>query len=369
MNDADAHPSEPVRPADLNGSKPAQPETAQRPPEGLWSRLKSVVGVKPASTMRDDLADVLAQEELTDRNGTQAFSPEERMYLRNILTLRETRVEDVMVPRADIDAVDDTIALGDLIRLFRKSGHSRMPVYAETLDDPRGMIHIKDLMAYLAEAADVPPDPEGKRRKKWPANLDLRRVDLAKPLKELELMRQILFVPPSMPATTLLIKMQTSRTQMALVIDEYGGTDGLVSLEDIVETVVGDIEDEHDEDEDPMFEPGGDGIWIADARVEIEDIVAEIGADFNLGELGEEVDTLGGLLFYLVDRVPVRGELISASTVPGFEFEVLDADPRRIKRVRIYRRRHAQRAQPKTAEAETAGSRRTGAGLGITRPI
>jgi len=330
-----------------NGSNGSGGNGSGRVADGWLGRLRALVGLRPASTMRDDLADALAQDVTAEEEADQVFSPEERMYLRNILNLRETRVEDVMVPRADIDAVDQTTPLGDLLRRFEESGHSRMPVYAETLDDPRGMIHIKDLMAYLTETADVPPAPEGKRRKKMPANLDLRRVDLATPLKEVDLVRKLLFVPPSMPATSLLAKMQTSRTQMALVIDEYGGTDGLVSLEDIVEVVVGDIEDEHDEDTDPMLVASGEGAWTADARIEIEDAAEEIGADFSIGDHGEEVDTLGGLLFSLVDRVPVRGELITSPDIPGFEFEVLDADPRRIKRLRIYRKRLGPRSQVK----------------------
>jgi len=149
-----------------------------------------------------------------------------------------------------------------------------------------------------------------------------------------------------MQTTDLLATMQANRMQLALVIDEYGGTDGLVSLEDIVETVVGDIVDEHDDDEAPMITSSGDGIWIADARIDLEDAVAAIGEDFEIAEAAEEVDTLGGLLFSMIGRVPVRGELISSPELPGYEMEILDADPRRIKRLRIYQRRADGQRRP-----------------------
>ena len=184
-----------------------------------------------------------------------AFSPGERAMLNNILRLREVRVEDVMVPRADIEAVEINTTLGDLMNLFEQSGHSRMPVYAETLDDPRGMVHIRDVVAHITRAR---PRQEGARARKPAAGgrrLDLANVDLAKTIGELSLIRTVLFVPPSMLASDLMARMQATRTQMALVIDEYGGTDGLVSLEDIVEMVVGDIEDEHDDDE-PLITAG-----------------------------------------------------------------------------------------------------------------
>jgi CBS domain containing-hemolysin-like protein len=266
--------------------------------------------------------------------------------LSNILRLREVRVDDVMVPRADIDAVDIGIAVGDLLVKFRESGHSRMPVFRETLDDPVGFVHIKDLMAYIAHAAAVTPDPEKKSKRRAHADLDLRRVDLARNLGEAELVRNILFVPPSMPVPALLASMQATRMQMALVIDEYGGTDGVVSLEDVIEMVVGDIEDEYDDDTGQMIVPEGDGVFLADARADLDDVAAAVGTDFALSEESEDVDTIGGLVYSLIGRIPVRGELIA---VPGgFEFEILDADPRRIKRLRIYRRQSgAPRPEPR----------------------
>jgi CBS domain containing-hemolysin-like protein len=318
--------ADPVPPA-ASTPKPNGHRPDAEPAGGLFARLAARV-FRGRPSLRDNLETALAAE-IADGH---AFSPEERTLLQNILRLREIRVEDVMVPRADIDAVEAGIALVDLIAAFRASGHSRMPIYRETLDDPIGMVHIKDLMTFIAAAAARPDAEQGP--------LDLGRVDLARPLADTGLVRPVLFVPASMPATDLMAKMQAARVQMALVIDEYGGTDGLVSLEDLVETVVGDIEDEHDDDDDEAtIKPVADGVWVADARVALETVQDIIGDAFEVGAVGEEVDTLGGLIFALVGRIPVRGELISPKSLPGFEFEVLDADPRRIRRLRIYRRR------------------------------
>jgi CBS domain containing-hemolysin-like protein len=216
--------------------------------------------------------------------------------------------------------------------VFEQSGHSRMPVYAETLDDPRGMIHIRDVMGHITRLARVKKGRVSKAAAARPPALDLANVDLTRSIGELNLIRSVLFVPPSMLASDLMARMQAARTQMALVIDEYGGTDGLVSLEDIVEMVVGDIEDEHDDDE-PLITQAGEGVFIVDAKAEIDDVAAKIGEDFKPGEHGEYVDTIGGMIFNTLGRVPARGEVVQA--IPGFEFHVLDADPRRVKRVRI----------------------------------
>ena len=312
-------------------SDPAAPgEDGDRTQEGWLERLKAAVGLRGGSLHRDDLTEALQGDALLE-----SFTPDERSMLRNLLSMRELRVADVMVPRADIEAVEIGVSLGELIKSFKECGHSRMPVYRETLDDPLGMVHIKDLLAHMSRVAEAPSDPENKRRKRYPGDLDLKRVDLAKPLSELGLVRTILFVPPSMQATALLANMQAARVQMALVIDEYGGTDGLISLEDIVETVFGEIDDEHDDDEAPTIVRETDGTFLADARATLEEVVEIIGEDFAKVEHDEEIDTIGGLVFSLIGRIPVRGELIS---VPGFEFEILDADPRRIKRIRIRRR-------------------------------
>ncbi|MCR4268738.1 hemolysin family protein [Nitratireductor sp. ZSWI3] len=304
--------------------------------QSLRERLMAALGLRNGSSLRDDLADALSQH----AHDAAAFSPGERAMLNNILRLRELRVEDVMVPRADIEAVELSTTLGDLLNAFEKSGHSRMPVYGETLDDPRGMVHIRDVVGHLITAAR-PKRARGSRKTAEAQAIDLSKVDLACTIGELNLMRPLLFVPPSMLASDLMARMQASRTQMALVIDEYGGTDGLVSLEDIVEMVVGDIEDEHDDDAAPMIEQTGDGIFVVDGKAEIEDVAAVIGEAFHAEEHTEDVDTIGGVIFNTLGRVPARGEVVQA--IPGFEFQVLDADPRRVKRVRIVHTRAAER--------------------------
>jgi CBS domain containing-hemolysin-like protein len=322
-----------------------------RPHERWIVRLKQALGLKAPASIREDLAEALADDEVAS-----AFTPEERAMLSNILRLREFHVDDVMVPRADIDAVDISISVGELLLKFQESGHSRMPVFRETLDDPVGLVHIKDLMAYITRSAAAPGAGQPRKNgSQSSADIDLRRVDLGKNLAEADLVRNILFVPPSMPVPALFTSMQATRMQMALVIDEYGGTDGVVSLEDVVEMVVGDIEDEYDEVGGAMIVPDGDGIFLADARADLDEVAAVVGADFAAGEESEDVDTVGGLVYSLIGRIPVRGELIS---VPGgFELEVLDADPRRIKRLRIYRQAEAPRPDSRRlphADAEPA---------------
>jgi len=310
-------------------SRPAG-EAGPRP--SLFQRLAARLRPRNGATLREELADALSEQ----TTGT-VFSAGERAMLNNILRLRELRVEDVMVPRADIEAVDLSTTLGDLLSLLEESGHSRMPVYHETLDDPRGMVHIRDVLAYVARMAK---QKRGRGQRKASQALDLANVDLTKPIGELSIMRPLLFVPPSMLASDLMARMQAERIQMALVIDEYGGTDGLASLEDIVEMVVGDIEDEHDDDE-ALITRTGDGVFVVDAKAEIDDVAEAIGGDFAAGEHAEDVDTIGGMIFNTLGRVPVRGEVVQA--IPGFEFHVLDADPRRVKRVRIVQGRAADR--------------------------
>ena len=235
-----------------------------------------------------------------------------------------------------------------MIAIFRESGHSRMPVYRETLDDPVGMVHIRDLMAWIADRA---LSRERRRSVRGSRASISRAVDLSGTLEESKLVRPVLFVPPSMPARALLKRMQSSRTQMALVIDEYGGTDGLVSLEDLVEIIVGEIEDEHDLEEEPTVKQVADGVYVADARAELEDAAAVIGPDFQVGEKSEDIETIGGLVFAVTGRIPPKGEVVEA--VPGYDFEVLDADPRRIKRVRI--RDRAKAAAPVRQKRAAAG--------------
>jgi CBS domain containing-hemolysin-like protein len=312
-------------PAAKPAPEPDRPREASG--DGFLERMLVKLGLKAPASIRNDLEDALSESATaTD------FSPQERAMLQNVLALRTHRVDDIMVPRADIVAVPIDTTLGDLLRVFRTAGHSRLPVYSETLDDPRGMVHIRDFLDYVASRAET---AKTRSRRKIPLGVpDLGKVDMTMPLAAAKILRPVLFVPPSMPALDLLVKMQTLRTHMALVIDEYGGTDGIVSIEDIVEIVVGDIEDEHDEDETPSLAQVADGTWVADARASLEDASQAIGVDFEHGESAEDVDTLGGLIATLAGRVPVRGEIIAHST--GWEFEVLDADPRRIKRLRIH---------------------------------
>jgi CBS domain containing-hemolysin-like protein len=307
----------------------AQPD---EPQEGWLTRVMRILFGWKAAATRADLEHVLTAEQ-----PQSGFSPEEAAMLKNILGLRECRIESVMVPRADIVAVQQDIAIGELVRVFEVAGHSRLVVFNDTLDDPTGMVHIRDLIAFMAARAStgsaVAPEPDQPAQ----ANLDFGNVDLAMPLAAAKIVREILYAPPSMPVLDLLAKMQATRIHLALVIDEYGGTDGLVSMEDLVELIVGDIADEHDEREMPAIMRQGDGSFLANGRASLDDVRAAIGEEFDVGDAAKEVDTLGGYLVIRAGHVPVRGEL-----VPGpesFEAEVLDADPRRVKRARIYRRK------------------------------
>ncbi len=328
-------------------AEPRPPESRSPERPSLLERLRNLLPHRNGSSLREDLADALAES----APDAAAFSPGERAMLNNILRLREVRVEDVMVPRAEIQAVEMTTTLGDLLVVFEQSGHSRMPVYGETLDDPRGMVHIRDAVAHITKAARQ-KKPRGRKGAVASVILDLANVDLGRTIGELNLLRPVLFVPPSMLASDLMAKMQAAHIQMALVIDEYGGTDGLASLEDIVEMVVGDIEDEHDEDE-PMITRTGDGVFVVDAKAEIEEVAEMIGDAFKPGEHGEYVDTIGGMIFNTLGRIPARGEVVQP--IPGFEFHVLDADPRRVKRVRIVQTRSVgerRRRSARPAEQE-----------------
>src|SRR5580698_1346232 len=307
----------------------AQPD---QPQEGWLTRVMRILFGWKAAATRADLEHVLTAEQ-----PQSGFSPEEAAMLKNILGLRECRIESVMVPRADIVAVQQDIAIGELVRVFEVAAHSRLVVYNDTLDDPTGMIHIRDLIAFMAARASTSSAAAPQSDQPQQGNLNFANVDLAMPLVAAKIVREILYAPPSLPVLDLLAKMQATRIHLALVIDEYGGTDGLVSIEDLVELIVGDIADEHDEEEGPAVTRQNDGSFLAAGRASLEDVRAAIGEEFDVGEVAHEVDTLGGYLVTKAGHVPVRGEL-----VPGpepFEAEVLDADPRRVKRVRIYLRK------------------------------
>ncbi|MEQ8194483.1 MAG: hemolysin family protein [Rhodospirillales bacterium] len=241
----------------------------------------------------------------------QPLDEHERRLLGNILALRSRTVEDVMVPRADIVSIQADASLSALIDLITREGHSRIPVYRKTLDDAVGMVHIRDVLAW-------------------------RGGDQEFALSQV--VRSVLFVAPSMQVPELLLEMRVKRCHMALVVDEYGGVDGLVTIEDLVEEIVGEIEDEHDRIEEPELiertQSGIGGEWDADARVTVETLEARLGP-FVTAEERADIDTLGGLVFSLAGRVPVRGELIEHPA--GLEFEILAADPRRIRRLRVRR--------------------------------
>ena len=292
---------------------------AEKP--GLFDRLRALFGLQGAS-VREDIEDALEDSATSDD-----FTPQERLILKNVLSLHELRVADVMVPRADIVSVRADATLGEVLSIFRTAGHSRIPVYGDTLDDPRGMVHIRDFVDFLAKVADPAGAPE-------PTKLSgLNGVDLTTPLSLARILRPVLFAPPSMPALDLLVKMQATRTHIALVIDEYGGTDGLVSIEDIVETIVGDIEDEPDLDETPQIEAAPDGSFVIDARASLEAVSQALDEPMDTLVDLEEVDTIAGLVSALAGHVPARGEIIKLGE--ALECEVLDADPRRVKKIRI----------------------------------
>ena len=303
--------------------------------QGLFERLRTLLGFHGAS-VREDIEDAL------EDNSTSAdFTPQERVILKNVLALHELRVADVMVPRADIIAVPADSTLGEVLSIFRTAGHSRIPVYGETLDDPRGMVHIRDFVDYLARVAET-----GRTRLRLSVGsadaraegglvkvAGLNGLDLTMPMSSAQILRPVLFAPPSMPALDLLVRMQAKRTHIALVIDEYGGTDGLVSIEDIVETIVGNIEDEHDLDETPSIEKAADGSFTVDARANLEAVSQALEVELSTLVDLEEVDTIAGLVTTIAGHVPARGEIIRLDET--LECEVLDADPRKVKKIRI----------------------------------
>jgi len=279
---------------------------SEQPP--ILKRLYHALTGQDASSaaIRESLEEVIEESE---REST-AISAQERVMLGNLLRFGELRLSDVMVPRAEIIGVDESLSLDELVQVFREAQHSRLPVYRGTLDDPTGLVHLKDVVARL-NAQD-----------------DCYRLT---PSTIAQLRRPILFAPPSMRALDLLLKMQQTHTHLALVIDEYGGTDGLVSIEDIIEEIVGDIADEHDE-ADAIVKPDGDGV-IVDARMDLDDFKTQTGHDLEVEDSEQDIDSLGGLVTSLLGRVPQRGEIVAHPN--GYEFQVLEADPRRVRRLRV----------------------------------
>lgn len=290
--------------ADISGSRTPREDGAdeQNSFTGQFRGwLRTILGGRGDTTLRDTIEELIEER----REAEGSIAADERVLLANILKLRDRTVVDTMVPRADIVAVDIDTTLPELIERMSQEAHSRMPVYRETLDDVIGVVHIKDVLSAVA--------------RKTPFQLK-------------DITRDAVIVAPSMPVLDLLLQMRQSRQHMALVVDEFGGIDGLVTIEDLVEEIVGEIEDEHDETEEPMLVTRPDGTMLADARVPIDDFLSLVGPVLDDGER-EDFDTLGGLVFNLAGRVPSRGELLKHPS--GLEFEVVDADPRRIKRLRV----------------------------------
>ena len=266
-------------------------------------------------------ARTIIDEALRNDDGT-VFTAAERAMLQKTLNFKNLRVEDVMVPRGEIVGIEEDETLAHLLCVFEDAGHSRVPVYRDTLDEPLGMVHVKDLMGWVIAQGKKDDSGEG---------LNLGTVDLSKTVAQAKLVRELIFAPPSMSALDLLVRMQSRHIHLALVIDEHGGTDGLVSIEDLLEEVVGNIEDEHDAYEEPLILEEA-GVLIVDARAEIEDVENRIGVTLNAADY-EDVDTLGGLIFTMLGRVPSRGEIVHHPG--GIEFEVLDVDRRRVKSVKV----------------------------------
>lgn len=273
----------------------------------LWKGLRSLIfGNESEPTLRDQIEEAIEEHEEDGTPSNGDLSPIERQMLRNMLHFGERDAGDVAVPRADIVAIPETASFRELVTLFAEAGHSRLPVYRDNLDGITGMIHIKDVFAILAEGREEPEDISC-------------------------LIRQPRFVPETMGVLDLLAEMRTTRTHLAVVFDEYDGTEGLVTIEDLVEEIVGDIEDEHDDEPEEMLVARGDGSWDADARAELEDVAERI--DARLAEVEEDVDTIGGLAVVLAGHVPQPGE--SVEHVSGWTIEVTEGDERRVLRVRL----------------------------------
>lgn len=313
------------------GSTPAEPGR-----ESLWQRLRGRFIRNRDVGLRESLEGAIESHEA--QNPGETVGAEAKSMMLNIIEFSGLRVDDVMVPRVDIVAVDETDTMQDLLAKFIDANHSRLPVYRETLDGITGMIHVKDFLRWMAargtrkRRATKAEKPE-KAEKASPPGLSIAATALSTTVKQAGLNREVLFVPPSMPATDLLVRMQASRTHLAIVIDEYGGTEGLVSIEDLVEVIVGDIADEHDTEEDLEIKPVEEGTYLADGRVDLAPLEELLAVDLLPEDEEEEADTLAGLIFKIAGRVPARGEIIRHES--GLEFEILDSDPRRVKKVRI----------------------------------
>jgi CBS domain containing-hemolysin-like protein len=296
--------------------------------EGLLWRLQGLLRRREAESIRDRMEELIDEPQLPQaevepgRRGAD-LDVQERALLGNVLKLRDKTASDVMVPRADIMAMPEDYTLEQAIKLIQRDGHSRYPVFRKQLDDIVGMVHIKDVFASVGNDA----------------RFDMKAI-----------LRKPLFVVPSLPVLDLLLQMRQARIHMALVVDEYGGIDGLVTIEDLVETITGDIADEHDEPVPPQMVEKPDGTIELDARTPVEVFEAKLGTVLTDEERASDIETMGGLVFNLAGRVPAKGELVSHSS--GLEFRVLDADPRRIRHLRV--RRPGFPGQPPTPGGDQA---------------
>ncbi|GAN79904.1 hemolysin family protein [Acidocella aminolytica] len=273
----------------------------------LLGKLRS-----PEQSVRDSIAELVQQENGAETHRQEGVSldlnAQERALIGNVLRLRDITADDVMLPRPDIVAMKADVTLDEALALIREEGHSRMPVYREHLDDVAGMVHIKDVFGFTGS----------------PEEFSVEKI-----------LRKPLFVAPQIAVLDLLLQMRQMHTHLALVVDEYGGIDGLVTIEDLVETIVGDISDEHDEIEGPMLIERADGAYDINARLPVEEFEETIGPVLSEDEREADIETVGGLVFNLAERVPTRGEIITHPS--GVEFLVLDSDARRIRKLRVRR--------------------------------
>ncbi len=287
----------------------------------LWRGLRLLLtGADHEPSLRESLEEAIDGHD-DDSAARDDLSPVERAMLKNLLHFGERLVGDIAVPRSDMVVFDVDQGFPALVRMFREAGHSRMPVFRADRDHIIGMAHIKDVYVHIAETFD-----------------DSVSSAAFHDLPVEPLLRPVLYVPSSMRIVDLLARMRAGRTHMAIIVDEYGGTDGLVTIEDLVEEIVGDIEDEHDEDGAVLLQEINDQLWEADARLPLDDLKAQLGTSFADDEIGDEVDTLGGMVFMLAGRVPAPGECVDHPS--GWRFEVIDGDPRMVKRLRLHAPAH-----------------------------
>jgi len=313
---------------------PDQSKQSQNDGQSFWCKIQKLFSFGKDTNLRQSIQEVIEQHENT--RDESLVRPEARSMMLNLLKFSDVRVDDIMVPRADIIAIEDQATINELLDIFSEANHSRIPIFKDTLDDPYGMVHIKDLMRWLTVGEKATPAKKSNGGK--PANSGRAKRSRKAPnrntkIADTNIIREVLFAPPSMPATDLLLKMQSVHIHLAIVVDEYGGTDGLVSIEDVVEEIVGEISDEHDDDVDFLVKTTN-GNFIADARAPIDMVEGVLKIDLLPDEQDEDADTLGGFVFSMLGRVPVRGELIRHNS--GVEFEIMQADARRVKRIKIH---------------------------------